>query len=74
MRQTSVDIHQGAMNLNNSPFFSYEQNKKTKNKKCRLGIAKCCSVSIVILGMNAFSFYIGYLVSKDGGEDGSYLL
>ena len=73
MRQTSGNIYQEATNLNNSPFFYYEQNKKTKNKKCRLGVAKCCGISIVIVGMNVVSFYIGYLESKGGDKDGSDL-
>jgi len=73
MRQQSDNIYHEATNLNPSLFFHYEQNKKKKAKKFRLGVAKCCGVSLVIIGMNALSFYIGYLVSKDK-NDGSDLL
>jgi hypothetical protein len=72
MRETSGDLYdKGAPNTDVDPnnyFFYSDTNKK---KRCRVGMFKCCGVTLVILGMNALSFYIGYLV-KDR-EDGSDL-
>ena len=43
-----------------------------KSKKCLVcskGVLKCCSVLVLSLGLNAFSFYVGYkLASEDDSE------
>jgi len=43
-----------------------------KSKKflvCSKGVLKCCSVLVLSLGLNAFSFYVGYkLASEDTSE------
>ena len=43
-----------------------------KSKKCIVcskGVLKCCSVLVLSLGLNAFSFYVGYkLASEDDSE------
>ena len=43
-----------------------------KSKKCLVcskGVLKCCSIIVVSLGLNAFSFYVGYkLASEDTSE------
>ena len=67
MRQTSGSIYEqtvpmtGAGPVHNDFFFKYEQNKK---KKCSRGAAKWCGISLVIIGMNSLSFYMGFLLSR----------
>jgi hypothetical protein len=43
-----------------------------KSKKCLVcskGVLKCCSIIVLSLGLNAFSFYVGYkLASEDDSE------
>ena len=45
---------------------------RAKSKKCFVcskGVLKCCSIIVVSLGLNAFSFYVGYkLASEDTSE------
>ena len=48
---------------------------RAKSKKCGKcgkygkGILKCCSIIALTLGLNAFSFYVGYrLASEDNSE------
>ena len=57
--------------VNPNDYFFYSE--KNKTKRCRVGIMKCCGIMIALLGVNALSFYVGYLVSK-GNDDGSGLL
>ena len=73
MRETVDAIHeQGAPNTNLNPdindFFFYSENNK--RRRCQRNIIKCCGGMIVILGMNAFSFYMGYIVKdiNNGSE------
>ena len=42
---------------------------QAKTKKCSKGVLKCCSIIALTLGLNAFSFYVGYrLASEDNSE------
>ena len=43
--------------------------KKEQNKKCRIGVLKCCGIVAITLGLNAFSFYVGYLVAYNDSSE-----
>lgn len=53
---------------NPNDFFIYYQN--SKKKRCRSAMIKYCGIFIVLTGMNALSFYIGYILS-DSDSSGS---
>ena len=49
--------------------FIIPQAKSKKCLVCSKGVLKCCSIIVVSLGLNAFSFYVGYfLASEDDSE------
>jgi len=43
--------------------------KKDQNKKCRIGVLKCCGIIALTLGLNAFSFYVGYRVASNDSSE-----
>ena len=81
MRETSSDS--AALNTPNIPnsayaepdhFFWYEQDKKKRScRSWQSGVFKCCSIAVALLGVNALSFYVGYIVSRDNYDGSEYL-
>ena len=49
--------------LPNNEFINSGTNKKC-SKKCGKGFLKCCGIIALTLGLNAFSFYVGYKVAN----------
>ena len=43
--------------------------KKGQNKKCGVGALKCCGIIALTLGINAFSFYVGYIVASNDSSE-----
>ena len=43
--------------------FTIPQAKSKKCLVCSKGVLKCCSVLVLSLTLNAFSFYVGYKVA-----------
>ena len=73
MRESTLNLTpaQNTNIVNPNDYFFYSE--KNKNKRCKTGIMKCGGITILFLGINALSFYGGYLVSQDN-DDGSGLL
>ncbi len=49
----------------------FESTDKFKRKKCRKNCMKCSTIFLLLSGMNALSFYVGYIYSErnnDGSE------
>jgi len=68
MRESTLNLMPAEnTNLDPNNYFFYSENNK--KKRCKTGIIKCCGITILLLGVNAFSFYVGYIVSQD--NDGS---
>jgi len=66
MRQTTGDIR--TENIYPSPdteFFI----PKTKTIKYGKGFLKCCVTIGIIIGINALSFYVGYLVASEDNSE-----
>ena len=66
LRQSNIYEQAGATNTDIYWQNDYFFNPKKSRMKC---ILKCGGVTILFFGMNAISFYVGYIVSH--GKDGS---
>ena len=42
---------------------------QARTKKCSKGVLKCCVIVALSLGLNAFSFYVGYLLANEDDSE-----
>tara|TARA_B100000963_G_C22610809_1_gene664763 strand:- start:764 stop:1045 length:282 start_codon:yes stop_codon:yes gene_type:complete len=69
MRSTSIhDINPDEFNYNKIKKTEdiFTNLKKERQKERYLNILKCCSIFSLLTSVNAFSFYVGYIVSEKG--------
>ena len=61
--QLSDNVYREPNKVNDDFLFYFSENNK--KRKCRWRLCKCCTGFIFITGLNALSFYVGYLVSEN---------
>lgn len=71
MRQTTGNIQNGDLQTEN--IYPFPANEffipKTKHMRYGKGLLKCCATIGIIIGLNAISFYVGYLVASEDSSD-----
>ena len=71
----SNNIYNSANDMNkiNKTEDIFYYTKKNKKERCKNNTIKCCGALTLLIGMNLFSFYMGYFVYHNKLiDDGSY--
>jgi len=66
MRKTTDNVRD-EFNLNDE--FLIPRAKSKKCGKYGKDVLKCCSIIALTLGLNAFSFYVGYLLASEDNSE-----
>ena len=72
MRKTTDNVRD-EFNLKDEFLIPQAKSKKCGKcgecSKCGKGVLKCCSIIALTLGLNAFSFYVGYLLASEDDSE-----